>query len=199
MIEIGPIILRAWRRDDLKRVWEWENDFSLMLYSRGKPHSASTPEDVEDYYEEERKNKKRLHYVIELKEESVAIGTAVIRLSDWAGVKDANIGTYIDKKYWNRGLGKFITLALLEIAFHMSNLERCEACSLEFNKRAHRVLESCGFKMVGRKRKAAYVLGKKWDWYCFDILKEEYMDQREKIIRKILGEHAEDYLARTKI
>jgi len=196
MLEIGPIILREWERKDLEKVHEWENDFDLMLYSRGRPHNLRSYENLEDYYNEERKKENRLHYIVELKESNEAIGTAVIRLSNWASVKSGEIGTYLDKKYWGKGIGKIITIALLEISFYMLNLDRCEAWSLEYNIRAHRVLEDCGFKRVGRERKSAYVFGRKWDWICFDMLKEEYMEKREEIIRKILGEYAEEYLKR---
>jgi len=196
MLEIGPIILRAWEKRDLEDVHRWENDFDVMLYSRGKPHNMVSYENVVDYYEEERKNERRLHYIIVLKERDENIGTAVIRLKDWSFVKTGSLGTYLDKKYWNRGIGKIVTLALLEISFIFLNLDRCEAGSIEYNKRAHKVLQDCGFKFVGRHRKSGYVFGRKWDWYFFDILKEEYLAQREELIKKLIGKEAEDYLKR---
>ncbi len=199
MLEIGAIILRAWEKEDLKKVYGWENDFDTMLYSRGAPHQVRSYEETLERYQEDMKNEKRKNYMVVLKDTNEPIGTAVIRLNDWGGVKRGNIGTYLDKRYWNRGLGKLVTLALLEIAFHFMNLEKCEACSIEYNKRAHRVLEYCGFKRYGVERKSVFVMGKKWDWYCFDILREEYLKIREELIGKILKEQAEEYLQKTKI
>ncbi|AGB04656.1 acetyltransferase, ribosomal protein N-acetylase [Aciduliprofundum sp. MAR08-339] len=194
MIQLGPIIMRAWERKDLEYVHRWENDFETMLYSRGTPHHAKGLEQIERYFEEEIKRDDRLHYIVLLRESMEPIGTAVIRLQNWGNVPRGNIGTYLDRQYWNRGLGKIITLSLLEICFYHKNLEKCEACSIEYNKRAHRVLESCGFKLYGKSRKAAFVLGRKWDWYCFDILREEYMEEREKLIMKVLGDEGKEYL-----
>ena len=194
MFEIGPIVLRSWEKDDLKKIHQWENDFQLMLYSRGRPHNMEPYENTLDYFEEERKNEKHLHYVIVLKSSNEAIGTATIRLDRWGGVRNGNIGTYLDKNYWNKGYGKIVTLALLELSFHLLNLDRCEAWSIEYNKRAHHVLEECGFKRMGIHRKSSYVLGRRWDWYYFDILKEEYLKMRDELIRKILGDAAEEYL-----
>ena len=199
MLEIGTIILRAWEKEDLKNVYRWENDFETMLYSRGAPHQIKSYEQVMQYYDEEMKREDRVHYMIELRDTNEPIGTAVIRLNNWGGVRKGNIGTYLDKKYWNRGLGKLVTLGLLEIAFHFMNLEKCAACSIEYNKRAHKVLEYCGFKRYGVERKSVFVLGKKWDWYCFDILQDEYLHIREELIRKILKKQSEEYLRRTKI
>ncbi len=194
MLEFGPIKLRAWEREDLKKVHEWENDFETMLYSRGMPQQVKSYDAVVKYYEKEMEREDRLHYIVELRDSREAIGTAVIRLENWGGVRRGNIGTYIDKNYWNKGLGKIITLALLEISFYHLNLEKCEACSIEYNKRAHRVLENCGFKRYGIERKSAFVLGRKWDWHCFDILREEYMQMRKELFSKILKEDKDEYM-----
>ncbi len=94
-------------------------------------------------------------------------------------------------------MGKIITLALLEISFYHLNLEKCNACSLEYNKRAHKVLEDCGFKRYGIERKSVFVLGRKWDWYCFDILREEYIQMRDNLLSKILKDEMNEYLERT--
>jgi len=195
MFKLGPISLRAWEREDLHKIHQWENDFETMLYSRGMPHQVKSYEQIVQYYEEEIKREDRLHYIVELSESKEPIGTAVIRLSEWGGVRKGNIGTYLDKKYWNKGFGKIITLALLEISFYYLNLDKCEACSIEYNKRAHHVLESCGFKRYSVNRKSVYLLGKRWDWYCFDILQEEYMEIRESLLNRFLGDYAKDYLA----
>jgi len=166
MFEFGPIKLRAWEREDLKKVHEWENDFETMLYSRGMPHQVKSYDSIVKYYEKEMEREDRIHYIIELRGSGEAIGTAVIRLHDWGSVRRGNIGTYLDKNYWNKGLGKIITLALLEISFYHLNLEKCEACSIEYNKRA---------------------------WHCFDILREEYMQMRDTLFSKILKEWADEY------
>ena len=197
MFEFGPIKLRAWEREDLKKVHEWENDVETMLYSRGMPQQVKSYDAVVKYYEKEMDREDRLHYIIELRSSNEAIGTAVIRLHDWGNVRRGNIGTYIDKNYWNKGLGKIITLALLEISFYHLNLEKCNACSIEYNKRAHKVLEDCGFKRYGIERKSVFVLGRKWDWYCFDILREEYLQMRDNLLSKILKDEMNEYLERT--
>jgi RimJ/RimL family protein N-acetyltransferase len=157
------------------------------------PQEMKSYDPVVKYYEKEIEREDRMHYIIELRDSKEAIGTAVIRLNKWGNVRRGNIGTYLDKNYWNKGLGKIITLALLEISFYYLNLEKCEACSIEYNKRAHKVLEDCGFKRYGIERKSMFVLGRKWDWYCFDILREEYLQIREELLRKFLGEYYEEY------
>ena len=81
---------------------------------------------LEKQYEEWAKDKKHLHFIVELNEANEAIGVARIRQGEWGGVKSADIGTYIgDKELWGKGLGQQITAALLEMVFHQLNAERC--------------------------------------------------------------------------
>jgi RimJ/RimL family protein N-acetyltransferase len=88
-------------------------------------------------------------------------------------------------------------MALLEMSFIHLNMERCQAWSVEYNTRAHKTLESCGFKKGGVVRSTVYVAGKKWGSFHFDILREEYIDIRMDLLKKMLGEEVDAYLART--
>jgi len=54
-------------------------------------------------------------------------------------------------------------------------------------------LERCGFKKGGVMRKAAYVNGRKWDGYHFDILRKEYSDMRMDLLKQTLGDRLEEY------
>jgi len=97
------------------------------------------------------------------------------------------------KELWGKGLGKQITVALLEMAFNQLNMERCFASSVEYNQRAHKVLEECGFKKVGVMRQSAFVNGRFWDRYYFDILKQEYLSIRMELLKKTFGDKLEEY------
>lgn len=195
MFELGAIRLRPMEKEDLKLLHEWENDFELIMYSRSKPISFVSMAQLEKQYEEWMKDEKELHFIVELAGSKEAIGTARLRREDWGNVRTANVGTYIGKKqYWNKGLGKQITVALLEIAFHQLNMERCEAWSVEYNHRAHRSLEACGFKKGMVVRHAAFVNGRKWNGCHFDILRDEYLNIRMDLLKQTLGDRVDEYL-----
>jgi RimJ/RimL family protein N-acetyltransferase len=98
---------------------------------------------------------------------------------------------------WGKGFGKQITVALLEMCFNQLGLERCEAWSVEYNVRAHKSLESCGFKKVGVVRQATFVNGRKWDGFHFDILREEYLQRRMDLLKETLEDKLEEYLRRS--
>jgi RimJ/RimL family protein N-acetyltransferase len=152
---------------------------------------------LEKQYEDWVKSDRELHFIVELADSKEPIGTARIEKFDWGNVRGGTIGTYIDRKdLWEKGLGHQITVALLEMCFNQLNMERCEAWSGGFNQRAHKVLESCGFRKAGPMREVAFVNGRKWDGYYFDMLRNEYLNMRESLLQQTLGAKLEDYMKR---
>jgi RimJ/RimL family protein N-acetyltransferase len=144
------------------------------------------------------KKEKDIYFIVENVESKEPIGFAAIRTEVWGNVLGADLGTYIGKKeLWEKGFGKKITVALLEMSFIHLNMERCQAWSVEYNTRAHRVLEFCGFKKGGVVRNTVYVAGKKWGSFHFDVLCEEYMNVRMDLLKKMLGEKTDIYLEKT--
>ncbi len=188
---------RPVEKEDLKLLHKWENNSELIMYSRSNPMNFVNMAQLEKQYEEWVKDEKHLHFIVELIDSKEAIGIARIRRGEWGRVKTADLGTYIgEKKLWGRGLGKQITVALLEMSFNQLNAERCEAWSVEYNHRAHKALEACGFKKGGVMRQAAFVNGRKWDGFHFDILRDEYLKTRMNLLEQTLGEKLEEYLKR---
>jgi diamine N-acetyltransferase len=194
MFEFGKLRFRPVEREDLKLLHEWENDFELIMYSRSKPMNFVNTAQLEKQYDEWVKDEKELRFMVELIDSEEAIGIARLRREEWGNVKTAEVGTYIGKKeLWGKGLGRQIIVALLEMSFNQLNMERCEAWSVEYNHRAHKALEACGFKRGGVARQAAFVNGRKWDGYHFDILRDEYLNTRMALLKQTLGDKAEDY------
>jgi len=194
MFEFGKLRFRPIEREDLKLLHEWENDFELIMYSRSKPMNFVNMAQLEKQYEEWVKDEKELRFIVELVDSKKAIGIARLRRQDWGNVKTAEVGTYIGKKeLWGKGLGRQITVALLEMSFNQLNVERCESWSVEYNHRAHKALEACGFKKGGAMRQAAFVNGRKWDGFHFDILRDEYLNMRMDLLKQTLGDKLEEY------
>jgi RimJ/RimL family protein N-acetyltransferase len=195
VFEFGDIRLRPIEKEDLKVLHEWENDFEVILYSRNLPINFVSMPQLEKRYEEWVKDEREQRFIIELTDSKEAIGIARLEKEDWANVRSADVGTYIGKKeLWGKGYGQQITVALLEIVFNQLNMERCAASSVEYNMRAHKVLESCGFRKAGIMRQSAFVNGRKWDRVSFDILKDEYSKIRMELLKKTLGDKLAAYM-----
>lgn len=197
MFEFGRVRFRPLERDDLGLLHVWENDSEVIMYSRSRPLNFASLAQLERQFEDWVKDEKELRFIVELVDSKEAIGIARLERQDWGNVKTADVGTYIGKReLWGKGLGREITVGLLEMAFNQLNAERCQAWSVEYNRRAHNALEACGFKKGGAVRQAVFVNGRKWDSYHFDILRDEYLNIRLDLLRQTLGEKAEEYISK---
>jgi diamine N-acetyltransferase len=195
VFEFAELRFRPLEKDDLRLLHVWENDFETMMYSRSQPLCTISMSQFEAKYTEWMKDEKSLNFIVENTTLKEPIGTAGIHRDKESNLPAAMIGTYIGKKeLWEKGLGTKITVALLEMSFIHVGLECCRAWSVEYNTRAHRTLEACGFKKCGAIRDGVLVAGKKWDSFYFDILREEYMNIRMKLLKKTLGDAVQDYL-----
>jgi RimJ/RimL family protein N-acetyltransferase len=194
MFEFGDVRFRPVEREDLKTLHEWENDFEVIMYSRNRPMNFVSMTQLERQFEEWMKDEKEMHFIVELADSKQPVGIARIEKIEWGNIRGAGVGTYIGKKeLWEKGLGRQITVALLEMCFNQLNMDRCEAWSVEYNHRAHKVLEDCGFKKGGVMRQAAFVNGRKWDGLHFDILRNEYLEIRDDLLKKTLKNKLEAY------
>jgi len=193
----GEVRFRPVEKEDLKLLHEWENDFELIMYSRNRPMNFLSMTQLEKQYEDWLKDESGLHFMIELASSKEAIGTARLERQDWGNVKTGEIGTYIGKKeLCGKGFWRQVTVALLEMSFNQLNVDRCEASSVEYNHRAHRTLEACGFRRSGVSRQSAFVNGRKWDRFHFDILRDEYLSIRADLLKQTLRDKLGEYLER---
>ena len=97
----------------------------------------------------------------------------------------ADCGLFIgDKSYWNRGYGTEALTLLLDFAFNLMNLHNVKLDVYEFNHRAIRCYEKCGFKTIGRRRMARNIGGSRYDVIYMDILAEEF-GSRSRIAKTI--------------
>jgi diamine N-acetyltransferase len=196
LFEFAELRFRPIEKEDLKLLHVWENDFETMMYHRQEPLCTISMSQLEEKYAELMKDEKSFYFIVENTALKEPIGTAEIHKGASRNlVPAAHIGTYIGKKEcWGKGLGTKITIALLEMSFIHLGLKGCQAWSVEYNTRAHRTLEACGFKKCGAMRDVVFVAGKKWAMFIFDILREEYMNIRTNLLKKTLGDSVQDYL-----
>ena len=79
-----------------------------------------------------------------------------------------------DKKYWNQGLGTETIKLLLDFGFNIHNLNNIMLTVFDYNKRAQKVYEKTGFKLIGKRRKAKFYNGKYYDELFMDALVSEF-------------------------
>jgi len=86
----------------------------------------------------------------------------------------AEIGYWLARDYWGRGIMTDVVRAYIDYAFAELQLERLTAHVFEFNAASARVLEKNGFKLEGRLRKHISKDGQLLDGRVYGLLKEEW-------------------------
>lgn len=85
-----------------------------------------------------------------------------------------------DKARLGQGLGTEAIRLVLRYAFDVLDLHRISARVLEFNTRAIRAYEKCGFVVEGRERESAHVDGKWHDDVMMGVLGNEFAAVTQK-------------------
>lgn len=86
----------------------------------------------------------------------------------------ARIGYTISREYWGQGYATAAVQAIVQQLFTETSIERIEAdCSIH-NPASQRVLEKCGFRYVGTKRKYLVIQGQRVDHHNFELCKDDF-------------------------
>lgn len=79
-----------------------------------------------------------------------------------------------DPSKLGKGLGTESICLVLQYGFTVLDLHRVSVRVLDFNKRAIRSYQKCGFKIEGREREAALIDGKRYDDIMMGILRPDF-------------------------
>jgi len=79
-----------------------------------------------------------------------------------------------EAELWGKGYGTDALQVLLRYAFQELNFRRVSLFTFEYNERALRAYQKCGFRLEGRRRKHINRMGKRWDSFFMGLLKEEW-------------------------
>jgi RimJ/RimL family protein N-acetyltransferase len=177
MIRGRHVYLRAAERSDIPAFVRWLNDRDTASFlSLRAPLSVPLEE---KWFERmlEDQGKGGYHFVICRLEEDRPIGTIglfALDLVDGSAGMGITIG---DKSLWGKGLGTDALLALLDFGFGELRLERIWLDVFDFNPRARRSYEKCGFVLEGTKRHAVHRRGEFHDIHLMSILRHEWQAQ----------------------
>ncbi len=174
VIKHKRIKLRALEKEDLPLLARWAQDWEVGRFFNA--YGALPQEETERWYErvlEAQRNRRQFRYAID-DEEGKLIGTVALIHIDWKNRNaelDIGIG---EKDHWGKGYGTEAITAILNFAFRELNLHRVGLIVFDFNGRAIRCCEKCGFRHEGRAREALFQDGCYHDVLFMGILKEEF-------------------------
>jgi len=169
--------LRAIERGDIPTFLKWLDDPQVQRYLGRTPFPLSLAEE-ERWFERQLNDEKSRIFAIET-EKGVHIGNIGLHEIDYKDGK-ATLGIMIGEKgYWGQGYGSDAIKALLRFAFEELNLHRLYLSVFDFNKRAIRCYEKCGFRQEGIVRESVFRHGRYQNEILMGILRHEFEGDRD--------------------
>ena len=178
MLHGEKVILRAVKREDLQRHFEFSNDVAFHTLQSEDPWEPRPLARLEAEFEE------RVH-----KEDSEIIRFAIEADDNYIGhcllydfqhmSRRCSLGIGIgDPEYQGKGYGRDALRVLLNYAFRLRNLRKVALTVSGNNERAIRSYRACGFVEEGRLRQHDWADGQYIDVICMSILREEWEAQQ---------------------
>ncbi len=139
------LILRPWREDDAESLYEYAKDPEIGPVAGWQPHKSR-----EDSFNVIRNVLSSSEcYAVCLKEDNVAVGSIGLLLNGSTDMTDRDdeceLGYWIGRKFWGRGLIPEAAEEVLRHAFEDLNMQTVWCGYYDGNKKSKRVQEKLGF------------------------------------------------------
>ena len=143
------VILREKRLADAANDYAWGSDRELMCLDAAEPFEVTFAEFLVSYGEEiTHQNKKHRRFAIETLAGKHIGNCAYYGIDNMH--KEAELGIMIgDREYWGKGYGSDAVTTLVYHIFRDVGVRRIHLHTLEWNIRAQRCFEKCGFTPCG--------------------------------------------------
>lgn len=153
--------MREWRASDASAIVPHANDRAVSRNLRDRfPHPYAR-RDFRRFHRDVRDHDPPRVFAIEVDGE--ACGGVGIELGDDVDRRTGEIGYWLGRAHWNRGIATEAVRAVVEYAFETFDLARLEARIYEGNPASARVLEKAGFTREARLRRAITKDGETFD------------------------------------
>ncbi|MBI5876576.1 MAG: GNAT family N-acetyltransferase [Chloroflexi bacterium] len=182
MLKGEKVILRALEREDLARVWAYNNDTEVELAGGGDPPMPQSLARLESEFEDGARRGGRDGSNFAIEADGRIIGQCGLRQPD--GLVDTTAQVYElgiaigDKVYWGRGYGRDAVRVLLDYAFRLRNAHKVWLKVNATNERGLRAYRACGFIEEGRLRQHVWGDGRHIDLVLMGILRTEWSGSR---------------------
>ena len=148
-IETGRLILRPWRESDAEALFRYACDPEVGPRAGWPPHKdiEESRRVIRDIFKNDRT------WAVTLRDADEAIGCMGYYIHGESniaiGENDAEIGYWIAKPYWNRGIATEALRAMVDYCFNIKGFLTLWSDFFIDNPASGRVMEKCGFKDTG--------------------------------------------------
>lgn len=167
--------IRRLKSSDAKDIYKNAKDKEISKWTINLPYPYPKDGAIKFIKKSHYNLKKKKAYIfgVVLKETDEVIGIVDLFKLDWKN-KNAELGYWIGKKYWNKGLMTEAVKLTLGFGFEKLKLHRIYANLFENNTGSKKVLEKSGLSLEGRLREGRYKYGRWHNELKYGILAGEY-------------------------
>lgn len=170
------IYLSPMNSEDYLKYVEWLNNYEI---AKGVNHVCNIVSIEGEKAWLEKATTEKYNFAIVNKENDTLIGNISLMHIHEIN-RTAELGIFIgDENYLSRGYGSEAIKLLLDYAFRYVNLNNIMLKVFDYNKRAIKAYEKCGFKVYGVWKKSHYFNGEYSDEIFMNILKEDFMKEHD--------------------
>ncbi len=168
-VGLGPIT-----RDLIELGFRWINDLSVTYTLGVFAQSVMTREDEEGWYQSTIGRKDVAAFAIYELATMRLIGTTDLRaINHQQGT--ALFGILIgEKNCWGKGYGTEATRLTLDYGFNILGLHNVLLTVYAYNRRGIRAYEKAGFRLIGHRREARRLAGRRYDEVFMDAIASDF-------------------------
>ena len=162
--------IRSWRHSDAASIARLANDRDIWLNLRDVFPHPYTREDAEEYLAAVTNRDPETSVAIEV--DGVAIGCIGMTIGADVERSSAEIGYWIGRSYWGRGIASEALTLATGHAFATLPVNRIFALPFARNEASCRVLEKAGYQRQARLRASAIKDGVVLDQLLYDTVRD---------------------------
>lgn len=158
----------------------WQRDSEFIRLSDSDPIRLHSEKAIKEWFEKQFEHgpqPERYSFCVRTLAEDKFIGflglwVNLIHREAWVGL---GIG---EREFWSKGYGTDMMKLCMQYVFTELCLERLSLGLHEYNPRALRSYQKCGFRLEGRTRQDMQREGKRYDSLWMGILREEWLQMQ---------------------
>ena len=157
MIKGKSVVLREKRLEDAADDFAWRRDSELCRLDASFPIAVSFTDFLASYIDElDYQSPRRRRFAIETPDGKHIGNLMYYDIDERRG--EAELGIMIgNRDYWDRGYGTDAITTLINHIFATTKLDRIYLNTLDWNTRAQRCFEKCGFVACGNSSRGGHI------------------------------------------
>lgn len=169
ILPLSSCVLRPWAPSDAEALVRHADDREVWRNLRNRFPHPYTPADADVWLAFVLAQDPSTHWAVEVEGEAGG-GIGFTRGED-VHVRTAEIGYWLGRRFWGRGIATEALRAVTAHAFAAYRLDRVEAHVFEWNAASIRVLEKAGYAREACLRRAVLKDGEVTDLLIYGILR----------------------------